>query len=202
VTRPGHEPIRQRAGIGRARRRPRRLGRALSSSWTSPRLTLQADHNHLVVQAVNPTAAAGAYADQPGWDHSRTGATCRFRSIAGRGLRDQLDRRWENRWANDNDGYALAAHPGQSQRRPKNNHGLTAHRSNRPAPLRSPKKAPVPGITAHYATRTGVPLKRIFMPRSQPSHAFRASGCDRPHVRSPAMTRGPQRRPLVARAIL
>jgi hypothetical protein len=35
---------------------------------------------------------------------------------------------WESRRANDADGFALAAHPGQSRGRPSNEHGLEAHR--------------------------------------------------------------------------
>jgi hypothetical protein len=51
----------------------------------------------------------------------------------------------ENQRANDNDRYVLAAQPGQvAGAANRANPALEAHRPNRPARLRSPKRAPVP----------------------------------------------------------
>ena len=44
-----------------------------------------------------------------------------------------------------------------------------------------PRKPPCPGSPLTTRPEPDF-LSKIFMPRSQPSHAFRASGCDRPHV--------------------
>src|SRR5215208_5575865 len=151
-------------GNAGARRRPRRLGRALSSGWTSPRLTLQADHNHLVVQAVNPTRSgrclrgSAGLGPQPYWSNMPLSQYRRARSqgsarpTTGEPV-GKRQRRIRARSA-----------PGPVAEATKEQPRAHTHRPNRPAPLRSPKKAPVPGLTAHYATRTGPPLKRIFMP--------------------------------------
>src|SRR4051794_3292787 len=76
------------------------------------------------------------------------------------------DRHWENWWANDNDGYALAAQRGQSQGRPSKKHGLTAHRPKRPA-HNVPQESPRARITDHYATRPGLRLNRFSCPEQR-----------------------------------
>jgi hypothetical protein len=83
----------------------------------------------------------------------------------------------------------------------------TRGRSRRPPPTRR-WRPPAPQATSQGSARPGrsrlhrltAPPPVALMGGSQPSQAFRAGGCDRPHVRSPAMNRGPHGRPFVARA--
>ena len=72
----------------------------------------------------------------------------------------------ENKRANDNDRYVLAAQPGQvAGAAKKDKPALKAHRPKRPARLRSPQKAPVPDRpTVGSEPDSNLP-SRIFMPR-------------------------------------
>src|ERR1035437_8588470 len=100
-----------------------------------------------------------------------------------------VDTRWENqREKRHRPIRARTLNPGKSQGRPKEKHGLEAHRQKRPTRLRSPNEGPCPGGTKRSAP-TGRTLQTPFSCREK---RVRPRVSRRPLSRSPHRDRRPQ----------